>query len=373
VETPTDPLQYPYASAVEQNALVYDCNTLRPLISSPDTRRAVQAELAHAFLEGPGVVAFHGAYEDTSIIDRATEIFTSMIDEQRASGQASGDHYAKPGHNDRVWNALEKLGVLAPEVFVEYYRNDIIALASAAWLGPGYTLTSQVNRVNPGGLAQSPHRDYHLGFMTIERAEQYPSHAHLLSAALTLQGAIAHCDMPVESGPTMYLPHSQKYLLGYLAWRLPEFKEYFAEHRSQLPLSKGDAVFFNPAVFHAAGTNQTTDVYRMANLLQINSPLGKTLESIDHERLSNAVYPTLLQLKRSGAPQQEVDNAVLAAADDYAFPINLDRDQPLGGLTPDSPADVVRRAVQEEWTPERLREELRGCAYRRLSDGDLPN
>jgi ectoine hydroxylase-related dioxygenase (phytanoyl-CoA dioxygenase family) len=258
-------------------------------------------------------------------------------------------------------------------VFVEYYRNDVIALASSAWLGPGYTLTSQVNRVNPGGLAQSPHRDYHLGFMTIERAEEYPSHAHLLSAALTLQGAIAHCDMPVESGPTMYLPHSQKYLLGYLAWRLPDFKDYFAEHRSQLPLHKGDAVFFNPAVFHAAGTNQTTDIYRMANLLQINSPLGKTLEAIDHERLSNAVYPALLELKRSGAPQQEVDNAVLAAADDYAFPINLDRDQPIGGLTPDSPADVVRRAVHEEWAPERLRDELRGCAYRRLSDGDLPS
>jgi ectoine hydroxylase-related dioxygenase (phytanoyl-CoA dioxygenase family) len=171
----------------------------------------------------------------------------------------------------------------------------------------------------------------------------------------------------------MYLPHSQKYLLGYLSWRLPEFKEYFAAHRSQLPLGKGDAVFFNPAVFHAAGTNETADVYRMANLLQINSPLGKTLESIDHERLSNAVYPALLDLKRSGASHQEVQNAILAAADDYAFPINLDRDQPLGGLTPDAPADVVRRAVAEEWSADRLADELRGCAYRRLSAGELPN
>ena len=231
-----------------------------------------------------------------------------MIAEQRASGQAAGDHYAKPGHNDRVWNALEKLAALDPDVFVEYYSNDIIALASAAWLGPGYTLTSQINVVNPGGLAQSPHRDYHLGFMTIERAEMYPAHIHLLSAALTLQGAVAHCDMPVESGPTMYLPGSQKYLLGYLAWRRPEFKEYFAEHRVQLALHKGDAVFFNPAVFHAAGTNQTTDVYRMANLLQINSPLGKTLESIDHERMCNDVFPALLRMKcdeRLGAGSRE--------------------------------------------------------------------
>jgi ectoine hydroxylase-related dioxygenase (phytanoyl-CoA dioxygenase family) len=32
--------------------------------------------------------------------------------------------------------------------------------------------------------------------------------------------------MPAETGPTMYLPHSHKYLPGYLAWRRPEFREY---------------------------------------------------------------------------------------------------------------------------------------------------
>ena len=51
-------------------------------------------------------------------------------------------------------------------------------------------------------------RDYHLGFMTDEQAERYPVHVHALSPMLTLQGAGAHFDMPVESGPTMLLPHS---------------------------------------------------------------------------------------------------------------------------------------------------------------------
>ncbi|MEY2553742.1 MAG: hypothetical protein QOC57_1602 [Ilumatobacteraceae bacterium] len=372
VEQPTELSDYPHAASIDQNTVVYDCDHLRSVISDADSRRAVQAELAHAFLEGPGVIAFQRAFADTAVVDEATTVFQAMIAEQRASGQAAGDHYAKPGHNDRVWNALEKLAVLDPDVFVQYYSNDIIALASASWLGPGYTLTSQVNVVNPGGLAQSPHRDYHLGFMTVERAEEYPAHIHLLSAALTLQGAVAHCDMPVASGPTMYLPGSQKYLLGYLAWRRPEFKEYFAEHRTQLALSKGDAVFFNPAVFHAAGTNQTTDIYRMANLLQINSPLGKTLESIDHERMSNAVLPALLKMKAAGASPQEVENSITAAADGYAFPVNLDRDQPIGGLTPDCQADVLRRAVVEQWDADTLRAELRSYAYRRLSAGELP-
>lgn len=75
---------------------------------------------------------------------------------------------------------------------------------------------------------------------------------HRLSPVLTLQGAVAHCDMPVESGPTLFLPYSQTYLPGYLALKRPEFRTYFEENHVQLPLEKGDVVFFNPALFHAA-------------------------------------------------------------------------------------------------------------------------
>ena len=158
-----------------------------------------------------------------------------------------------PGVNDRVWNALEKLAVADPEAFVDYYANDVVALAATAWLGPGYQVTSQVNVVNPGGAGQTVHRDYHLGFQSPKTSAEFPAHVHALSPVLTLQGAVAHCDMPVETGPTLYLPHSQKYAHGYLAYWLPEFQEYFVAHHVQLPLAKGDAVFFNPALFHAAG------------------------------------------------------------------------------------------------------------------------
>ena len=93
-----------------------------------------------------------------------------MIAEQRASGAAAGDHFAKPGANDRIWNALEKLAVADPEAFVDYYANDAVALAAQAWLGPGYQVTSQLNVVNPGGAGQTVHRDYHLGFQSARRA-----------------------------------------------------------------------------------------------------------------------------------------------------------------------------------------------------------
>ena len=146
--------------------------------------------------------------------------------------------------------------------------------------------------MRPGGQAQDPHRDYHLGFLENDVVEQYPTHVHTLSPALTLQGAVAHSDMPVESGPTMYLPYSHQYLPGYLAWRLPEFRTYFAAHHVQLPLAKGDAVFFNPALFHGAGTNVSADIQRVANLLQVSSAFGRAMETVDRGRVTGPSTPS---------------------------------------------------------------------------------
>lgn len=242
VERTTDADDYPYAVAVERNVLFYDSDRLRSAVASHELRD-VQAELIRAFSEGPGVVVFRRAFPDPSVVARATAAFDALVAAQRASGTVAGDHFAAPGANDRVWNALQKLAVHAPEAFADYYANDVIALVSQAWLGPGYQITSQINVVNPGGAAQSVHRDYHLGFLSNAVAATYPAHVHRLSPALTLQGAVAHCDMPVESGPTMYLPYSQTYEPGYLAWRLPAFQAYFESHHVQLPLAEGDAVF----------------------------------------------------------------------------------------------------------------------------------
>src|SRR5689334_10964824 len=260
VSRKTDLADYPHASTVEQNVLIYDGVRLRKQLSRPACRPRVEAELANALLHGPGIVVLASAFDDPWVIDRATWQFEAIIAAERAGGGAVGDHFAVAGQNDRIWNALEKLALRAPDVFTDYYANDLIATACRAWLGPGYQVTSQVNVVNPGGAAQEPHRDYHLGFASDTEAARFPAHAHRLSPALTLQGAVAHTDMPAETGPTMYLPHSQKYLPGYLAWRRPEFLEYLEANYVQLPLGKGDAVSFNPSRFHAARANRTSDL-----------------------------------------------------------------------------------------------------------------
>jgi ectoine hydroxylase-related dioxygenase (phytanoyl-CoA dioxygenase family) len=347
VESKVTAADAPLASAIEQNVPIYDGDMVRRAVESPSAIDALRAEIAHQLLDGPGIVAFSNAFDNHDVVDRATDVFRAIIAEQHAAGMATGDHYAKPGANDRVWNALEKLALAAPEVFVDYYSNDIVATACEAWLGPNYQITSQVNQVNPGGTAQVPHCDYHIGFLSHDQAVQYPLHAHQLSATLTLQGAISHVDMPVETGPTVYLPFSQRYDLGYLSWARPEFRDYFWHHHVQLELRKGDAVFFNPSLFHAAGSNRTTDVYRLANLLQVNSAFGRALENVDRERVVNAVYRPLAARHAAGT---DVKNALAAAAEGYAFPTNLDRDPPIGGMAPASQADIVRLALAERWT-----------------------
>ncbi|MGX1134721.1 ectoine hydroxylase-related dioxygenase (phytanoyl-CoA dioxygenase family) [Streptomyces glaucescens] len=360
VDRTTEPAEYSHAAAVERNVPVYDAGCVRD-------RRAVQAELVHALTDGPGVVVFRGAFPDRAVVDRVSAVFDALIAEQRASGARAGDHFAAPGANDRVWNALQKAALHDPEAFADYYANDVLALVSQAWLGPGYQVTSQVNVVNPGGVAQTAHRDYHLGFLSDEAAAAYPAHVHRLSPVLTLQGAVAHCDMPVETGPTLYLPYSQRYEPGYLAWRRPEFQEYFDAHHVQLPLAKGDAVFFNPALFHAAGTNRSADVRRMANLLQVSSAFGRAMESVDREAVVNAVYPVLLRRRAEGADAAWLERVIAASAEGYPFPTDLDRDPPVDGLAPPSQADLVRRALRESWTPQALREALRAAAERRQS------
>jgi ectoine hydroxylase-related dioxygenase (phytanoyl-CoA dioxygenase family) len=359
---------YPFAAEVASRVLIYDCDAVRRVVTTAEGRRALLAEWAEAMMTGPGVIVLRGAFADLAPVDAATEVFRAIIAEQHATNTGGGDHFAKPGANDRIWNALEKLCLRDPEVFAAYYGNDMLALVSEAWLGPAYQFTSQVNVVNPGGEAQSPHRDYHLGFMTPSQMAQYPAHVHRLSPVLTLQGAVAHCDMPVETGPTLYLPYSQAYEPGYLAVTTPEVRAFFQDHHVQLPLAKGDAAFFNPALFHAAGTNRSANVKRMANLLQVSSGFGRAMESVDRTQMSAALYPALQAMLADGRiTTAQAADAVAACAEGYAFPTNLDRDPPLGGLAPPSQQALMLKALRAEQPTAAFTADLQAQQAKRLT------
>ncbi|MEL7155279.1 MAG: phytanoyl-CoA dioxygenase family protein [Actinomycetota bacterium] len=353
VEVPTDlASEHLDGVPVYDGALVADRSDVET-----EPGRQLLLEWARVLLEGTGVFVVRRAVA-ADIIDEATEVFAAIVAEETADGGPAGDHFAAAGANQRIWNVLEKHCLRAPESFARYYSTPAVAMASLAWLGPGYQVSAQVNMVNPGAPAQEPHRDYHLGFMSDQQAEHYLSHVHRLSPALTLQAAFAHTDMPVETGPTFFLPGSQRYEAGYVAWRNDEVRAYVAEHQQQVALAKGDMLFFNPAVLHGAGANHTDDVQRIANLLQISSPFGRAMEDIDRRAMVAALYPALRRRWDAGDDRAALRRALAACAEGYAFPGDLDRDQPVDGLAPPSDAAIVEQALAEGWSAAQLAQAL---------------
>ncbi|MEK9839300.1 MAG: phytanoyl-CoA dioxygenase family protein [Ilumatobacter sp.] len=366
VDRSLDAAQVPLASDIVSGVPIYDGALVDSLQPGTESHRDLLTEWATVLADGTGCFAVRAAYADTTVLDEAAEQFFAIIAEERAAGAGGGDHFAKVGANDRIWNSHEKLAVRAPEIFTRYYANATIAAAATAWLGPHYQLTAQVNVVNPGGDAQNPHRDYHLGFYLPEQTFDFPLHVHRMSAMLTLQGAVAHSDMPIESGPTKILPWSQHYSAGFAIAKRPEFDAVFEERFVQVELDKGDALFFTPALLHAAGQNRTADVVRMANLMQISSAFGRAMEWRDTDAMCLAVYP---HLAASGLDELDRARVVAAVAEGYAFPTSLDLDPPIGGLAPESQADILRRALAEQWDVDAFARALDERNRRRPQEG----
>ncbi len=356
---------YHFSSDIQKMVVIYEGDHIRSLISSPQAQK-LKTELHHCVKEGPGVMAVRQAFPNIKVIDRATEIFLEIIAEEKISKQHRGDHYAKPGENERIWNALQKFCERDTEAFVDYYDNPVLCFVSEAWLGPFFQMTSQVNIVKPGGQSQHPHRDYHLGFQEDSLISEYPISSQILSKFLTLQGAIAHTDMDISSGSTMMLPFSHQYPLGYMAWRDSKFIEYFQNHAVQLELQKGDVMFLSPALFHAAGTNKESSD-RIANLLQVSSAFGKTMESVDRTKMTKLIYRVLLERKKSHQLRKdELQTIGASVIDGYCFPTNLDLDSPMEGSVTETIWAFMERALREEWPVDRFNEYLKEATMRRL-------
>lgn len=322
--------EFPHASSFEERIPIYHASDILKLGNS------IEGELTRCLKSGPGVFVIHNAYP-ASLIDDVTQVFQTTIKEETAQGVSKGDHF---GNNIRIWNAFQKLILRKPELGIRYYAHPVLATVSRSWLGPRYQMTAQVNTVKPGSQAQTPHRDYHLGFQSQSAISRFPIHAQIMSQYLTLQGAIAHTDMPLHSGPTEFLPYSQCLEEGYSAIHFDEVKRFFQATKTQLPLAKGDAVFFNPALFHAAGAN-SSDNDRIANLIQVSSAFGKTMEAIDHRAIALACYPILREqgLTLESSSGLKAQDVLTATASAYPFPTNLDDDPPIEGHAPRSLAD----------------------------------
>ncbi|MEZ5800663.1 MAG: phytanoyl-CoA dioxygenase family protein [Nitratireductor sp.] len=175
-----------------------------------------------------------------------------MIASQHETNRRRRSHFAKPGANDRVWNTHCRSTARRARKPSRYYASPAIALASLAWLGPDYQMTAQVNRVNPGGAAQSAHHDYHLGFMSTDRGS-LPASCHEISPFMTLQGAVADCDMRSKAGPTLFLPYSQNFSHGYVLFETAG-SGALQPSPCAIAARNGRCGVLQPALMHAAGS-----------------------------------------------------------------------------------------------------------------------
>ncbi|KAJ4335637.1 hypothetical protein N0V95_008851 [Ascochyta clinopodiicola] len=354
-------IKYPLASDVVNNIPIYDLPDYASL--SAQQLSDLQDEWYHVLLHGPGVFATKHMFTDLNLIDKVNDVYSKIIEQEAQQSGKKGDHFATSGSNSRIWNSFSKHCLVDPSSFVEYYANPWLPLISSAWLGPHHRLTAQVNIVRPGGSAQISHRDYHIGFQSATSCEQFPKALQIASQFLTLQGAVAHSDMPLQSGPTRLLPFSQRFEEGYMAYRLKAFQDFFLEKYVSVPLDKGDGLFFNPALFHAAGANTSADIQRSANLLQISSAFGKPMETVDTLPLVERTWDALRGRYQKEGLSAEVRAFLGSVAEGYPFPTNLDRRVPeTAGMAPESEQDLLRRGLEEGWDTGRVLGALRMMA-----------
>lgn len=346
---------YPLSDSISNNVVIYDAKDFRSFVGNIEQEIKLKTEMHHVLESGPGVFVVRNLYNE-DVIDESNAIFEKIV---KNESNSSNDHFAA-GTNTRIWNSFQKVAMENQEAFINYYSNDLVKIIAESWCGPNSQMTAQVNIVRPGGEMQKPHRDYHLGFQENEVVEKFPISIHRLSNYLTLQGGVAHTDMPLESGPTVVLPYSQQYDLGYLTWRDTKFADFFNKYSVQNSMSKGDGIFFNPAIFHAAGANITNNFHRIGNLLQISSAFGKTMEHIDYIKIITHIYPSLLDhIKNKTLSERLIENVLICATDGYAFPTNLDSDKnsdsKLQGM---SMFDLTKQSLLDSLSPEKFKLKL---------------
>ena len=346
---------YPLSDSISNNVVIYDAKDFRSFVGNIEEEIKLKTEMHHVLESGPGVFVVRNLYNE-DVIDESNAIFEKIV---KNESNSSNDHFAA-GTNTRIWNSFQKVAMENQEAFINYYSNDLVKIIAESWCGPNSQMTAQVNIVRPGSEMQKPHRDYHLGFQENEVVEKFPISIHRLSNYLTLQGGVAHTDMPLESGPTVVLPYSQQYDLGYLTWRDTKFADFFNKYSVQNSMSKGDGIFFNPAIFHAAGANITNNFHRIGNLLQISSAFGKTMEHIDYIKIITHIYPSLLDhIKNKTLSERLIENVLICATDGYAFPTNLDSDKnsdsKLQGM---SMFDLTKQSLLDSLSPEKFKLKL---------------
>ncbi|KAL2825359.1 hypothetical protein BDW59DRAFT_172436 [Aspergillus cavernicola] len=349
---------YLLASEIQKNIPIYDLSKYAGQHTDKTLVENLQDEWSHILSQGPGAIVLKKTYAIDNLeqtVGGANVICHQIIDDE--------SH-----RNLKAYDVFTKLAKRTLQVFVNYYSNPWLALVDEALLGPGYSFNATLNIVPPGGRAQPAHRNFHMGFFSPDKCVKFLRLLQIANHTLTLQGAVAHSDMPLPSGPTRFLPFSQLFEAGYMAHRRDEFQEYFQENYVPLPLEKVDGVFFNPSILHAAGDNVTTDFYRCAQLIQVNSIFGKPSEWVNAIPIVDKCWQLMREKYRKEVFSAQMMALIQAVGDGYQFPVSLDnvvRNGDIFGMKTEQ--DLIMEGLEVDWDHERIIQELKSSQQRRMS------
>ena len=279
----------------------------------PKEIHQIKKELNNTLVNESGILVVKNVIP-IKLINKTNKLIDDILYKQIIP---ENDHFS---NNLRIWNFFEKFCINNPELFINYFKNPVFNLVFQSYLGPKYTVSSQINIVEPGSKSQIFHRDYHLGLMDYNDIEKYPKNIQISSSNLTLQCLIAHTNINKFNGSTKLLPYSQKIETGYLDIKKEKTLINCEENYIQLNLNAGDVLFFNPAVYHAAGSNNSF-YNRIGNILQINSAFSVPMEVYNYNLIKKKVSNNLtgINLKKS-----EFEGLKEMIFNKYEYPKKLD-------------------------------------------------
>lgn len=213
-----------------------------------------------------------------------------------------------------------------------------------------------------------------LSHVPTDHIPAYPIMSQMASQLQTLQGAVAHTDMPLECGPTRLAPFSHQFQKGYMTLKNPEYIAIADKHMSQLPLKRGDAVIFNPACYHQPGIN-TTDNARQACLFQIANTWTVHMVLIDRQAMAKSVWPIMKSWSQQaegrkkgakvnghgGKTEHQLDALISATCEDTLYPVNWRVGKVSRSKLPMTDAQAtqtqvqaIRTALSEGWDDEKV-------------------
>ena len=178
--------------------------------------------------------------------------------------------------------------------------------------------------------------------------------------------------MPVESGPTMYLPYSHQYEPGYLAWRRPEFRDVLRRApraAAAAPRATRRSSTRRCSTGPAPTARPTSAA--MANLLQVSSAFGRAMETVDRAADLRRRSTRLLAAGR-GRRRRVAGERHRGVRRGLPVP-DQPRPRPAGRAAwpRRRQAELVRQALREDWicrgAPRRVRGVRRTSAHRAAS------